>query len=85
MVVDRNVLVDADEIDLIVRDGSELVAVEVKTSTNGDDPLDAVDDAKFARLERAACGYKASITRIDLVGIHKSGTGLVVQWLRDVS
>lgn len=83
-VVERNARVDADEIDLVVRDRGRLVAVEVKTSTNGDDPLEAVDDQKFQRVERAAAGYRLPIGRIDLVGIEVRRRSVVIRWLQGV-
>jgi putative endonuclease len=83
-VVDRNVHVDADEIDLIVREGRSLVAVEVKCSTSGGDPLEAVDDAKFGRLVRAVVGHHDRIDRIDLVAVRTTPELVELRWLRGV-
>jgi len=83
-IVDGNARVEADEIDLVVRHRGQLVAVEVKTSTNGDDPLEAVDDAKFSRMERAAAGYQSPISRIDLIGIEIRPEHVTVRWLQGV-
>ena len=83
-ILERNVRVDADEIDLVVVDGAAVAAVEVKTSTNGDDPLEAVDDAKFGRIERAVVGSPWRINRIDLVGITAERRGITIRWLRGV-
>ena len=83
-IVDRNVRVDADELDLVVRHRGQLVAVEVKTSTNGDDPFEAVDETKFDRIERAAAGYHGAVSRIDLIGVEVQAGGVVVSWLQGV-
>ena len=83
-IVDRNVRVDADELDIVMRDGASLVAVEVKTSTNGDDPIEAVDDAKFARFTRAADAYASFIDRLDIVGVSIGSAGAEIRWLRAV-
>ncbi|MDJ0792136.1 MAG: YraN family protein [Acidimicrobiia bacterium] len=83
-ILERNVRVGADEIDLVVAEGAAVAAVEVKTSTNGDDPLEAVDDAKFARIERAVVGLEWRINRIDLVGVAAERRGVTIRWLRAV-
>lgn len=83
-IVERNVRIDADEIDLVVRHRGQLVLVEVKTSTNGDDPLEAVDDPKFHRIERAAAGYPSAVSRIDLIGIELQPRCVAVRWLQGV-
>jgi putative endonuclease len=82
-IVDRNAHVEADEIDLVVRDGHSLVAVEVKCSTAGD-PLEAVDDAKYGRLERAVAAYGRHIDRIDLLTVRIRPEFVEVRWLRGV-
>ena len=79
--VASNVRVDADEVDLVIELGGDTAAVEVKTSVNGDDPLEAVDDAKFRRLVRAVGGLEMRIDRIDLVGIAADEHGLTIRWL----
>jgi putative endonuclease len=83
-VLARNVRIGADEIDLVVRDGSDVVAVEVKTSTTGDDPLLMADDRKIERVWRASAGYPHRIRRIDLIAIVMSSTGADVRWLPGV-
>ncbi len=83
-IVDRNVRVDADELDLVVCHRGQLVAVEVKTSTNGDDPLEAVDETKFDRIERAAAGYPGAVSRIDLIGVEVHDGGVALSWLQGV-
>ena len=68
-VLESNTTVDGDEIDLVVMDGRDRVAVEVKSTTCIEDPLEAVDDHKWSRVERAVSTYPGAITRIDLVGV----------------
>jgi putative endonuclease len=48
-----------DELDIVARDGKELVVVEVKTRSNSDygDPEDAVGPAKQRKMFRAAEAY----------------------------
>ena len=83
-IEDRNVHVDGDEIDLIVRSDSRLIAVEVKCSTNNDDPVDAFDDTKHDRVSRAISGYRRSITRLDLVAVSISDDMVAIRWLQNV-
>jgi len=60
-IVDRNVRVGGVEVDLIARRGRLVVFVEVKTrrSTAFGSPALAVDEAKQARLVRAAAAWLA--------------------------
>ena len=83
-VCEANTRVDGDEIDLVVMDGTDRVAVEVKSTTGPDDPLDAVDDHKWSHVERAVSAYPGAITRIDLVGVREGPDGLAITWLRGV-
>ncbi|MCL1593039.1 MAG: YraN family protein [Actinomycetia bacterium] len=83
-IVARNVFVDGDELDLIVLDGNERIAVEVKTTSNGDDPMDAIDDMKRHRIRRATSSYGRSINRIDAVGVRLTASGVSIQWVKDV-
>lgn len=80
-IVERNAFVEGDELDLIVRKGTTLVAVEVKTTTNGNDPFDAIDDLKTHRVHRAASGYRLPIHRIDAIGVMVDTNGVTIQWL----
>lgn len=76
-VLDRNWRCPAGEIDLVARDGTTLVFVEVKTrrSTRFGSPVEAVTRAKLARLRRLAwtyvkdCDQHTECIRIDVVGI----------------
>ena len=75
-ILERNWRGPAGELDLILRDGATIVFCEVKTrrSEIGGHPLEAVDEAKLARLRRLAAQWlaarevRAADVRIDLVG-----------------
>ncbi|NHZ71030.1 MAG: YraN family protein [Proteobacteria bacterium] len=82
-VIARNVFVDGDELDLIVLDGVHRVAVEVKTTSNGDDPMEAIDRVKRYRIRRAVNGYEPSVKRIDTIGVRLTPFGVDIQWVRD--
>jgi putative endonuclease len=77
VLLDRNWRCDAGEIDLVLRDGRVLVVCEVKTrsSVAYGSPLEAVTEAKAARLRRLAARWLAEHrlrpddVRIDLVGV----------------
>ena len=83
-VVARNVRADGGEVDLIIRDGYRIAAVEVKLATDGTDPIEAVDDRKFALVARTVAGLATSIDRIDLVGVSIRGGLCGIRWLRGV-
>jgi len=83
-VVERNARVDGDELDLIVRRGSIVGAVEVKTTSNGADPFEAVDDEKMFRVRRAVEAYRLPITRIDVVGVTVGDTGATIYWVQSM-
>jgi putative endonuclease len=80
VLLDRNWRCGEGEIDLVLRDGDTLVVCEVKTrrGTGFGDPLEAVDQDKFARLRRLAVrwlehhGLRVPEVRIDLVGVDLS-------------
>lgn len=78
-VVARNVSVRGGEIDLLARDGNQLVAVEVRTVTRLGDPIDAVDGAKRRHVARIAAAAGAS--RVDMVGVGLDRSGVVVHWV----
>jgi putative endonuclease len=91
-VVARNLRSRLGEIDLVARDGSTLVFVEVKARA-GDAPAppeSAVDSRKRARLGRLALGYLAARRLADrpcrfdviAVALGPDGTATVVRHLR---
>ena len=79
----RNVVVGADEIDLLVAWGRLLVAVEVKTRLGGD-PADQFTAAKAARFRRAGQGLRPRPGRYDLVTVSAGRGGVEVRWLPGV-
>lgn len=83
VLLDRNWRCPAGEIDLVLRDGDDLVVCEVKTRTSGDfgSPLEAVSEAKARRLRRLAARWLAEHPvhphgiRLDLVGVIRPRRG----------
>ena len=79
-ILDRNVRVGRDELDLIARVACVRVAVEVKTGLgSGTRPWENFDDAKEARIRRAARAL--GIRRVDLVAVEFTTQGAAVRWL----
>ncbi|MGB9358157.1 MAG: YraN family protein [Acidimicrobiia bacterium] len=79
-VVRRNLRIGSDEIDLIVRMGSVLIAIEVKTGVGPDSrPWENFDAAKRSRTRRAA--RRLGVRRIDLVTVEFTGDRVAVRWL----
>lgn len=84
-IVDRNWRCQQGEIDLIARDGRELVFVEVKTrsSVAFGHPLEAVTAVKLARLRRLASAWcdahpgSHDAIRIDAIGVIAPSIGAV--------
>ena len=76
-VLARNWRCPGGELDLVLRQGSTLIACEVKTrsGTGFGDPLDAITPTKQARLRRLLAtwatehGGGADVLRVDSVGI----------------
>jgi putative endonuclease len=83
-LIERNARVDGDELDLIMAQGSTIVAVEVKTTSNGADPFDAIDEDKMFRLRRAVDAYQLRITRIDVIAVMLSDLGATIHWVQSV-
>ncbi|MGL4339495.1 MAG: YraN family protein [Rhodoglobus sp.] len=83
VIIDRNWRCHQGEIDLIARDGDELVFVEVKTRSSVlfGHPLEAITARKLSRLKRLAAAWceqnpgDHSRIRIDAVGIIVPPTG----------
>jgi len=73
----RNIRIDRDEIDLLMRQGEQMIFVEVKTrkSETFGRPSNAVGAAKRKKLQRAAKGYlrkinpKPTYIRFDVVEV----------------
>lgn len=84
VLLDRNWRCRDGEIDLVLRDGDEVVVCEVKTrrTRTFGDPLESITRAKLARLRRlAGCWLAEHETvargvRLDVVGLfrHPDGT-----------
>ncbi len=90
-IVARGFRVRCGEIDLIARDGSIVVFVEVKTRTDDTSyrPAEAVTGLKRRRLGRAASvfllrsGWTESACRFDVVEVVPHGVGWVVTHIPD--
>jgi putative endonuclease len=82
-ILDRNWRCAAGEIDIVAVERHTLVVAEVKarTSLRYGSPLEAVNQAKRARLRRLAVqwlnahGVRFDQVRIDVVGLVYDGTG----------
>jgi putative endonuclease len=79
----RNVRLGPDEIDIVARDGTQTVAVEVKTRI-GAEPVDGFTRVQATRLRRAAASLGRAV-RCDLVTVRLGDDGAVVRWIRDVA
>ena len=79
-ILASNVAVGSGELDLLARDGTENVAIEVRTVTSTrDDALDAIDAAKRRRVRELAA--RARVGRVDFVGIRLHPSYVDVHWL----
>jgi putative endonuclease len=92
-VVDRNWRCAQGEIDLVARDGAELVFVEVKTrsGTGFGHPLEAITVDKLARLRRLAAAWCAAhpgphgLIRIDAVAVlAPASSGVSIEHVKRV-
>jgi putative endonuclease len=87
VVIDRNVRLPWGEIDLVAREGDELVFVEVKTRIGDAStaPDEVVNLAKLQRLERLAEAYVERLGdpdvawRVDVVAVVLGREGRVVR------
>jgi putative endonuclease len=83
VVLDRNWRCDAGEVDLILRDGSDLVFCEVKTrrSDRFGTPAEAIVNSKVRRLRRLAAQWLAEAglgpktVRFDVVSVLPQRSG----------
>lgn len=82
-LVGRNVRAGRGEIDLLMRMGRRLVAVEVKTRI-GHDPRTAFDPAKAERTAAAARRLRRRPQRMDLVTVRLDRLGARVHWIPGV-
>jgi putative endonuclease len=83
-LVERNARVDGDELDLIMAHGPMIIAVEVKTTSNGSDPFDAIDDDKRFRIRRAVDAHRLDIARIDVIAVTISREGTTIHWAQSM-
>ncbi len=81
-IVDRNVRIGHCEIDIVARDGEELVFVEVRTRRDNPvaAPEETVGPAKLEKLCRAASLWTQKMNyggfwRVDLIAVTVSGSG----------
>ena len=82
-MIDRNIRAGRGEIDLLVREGEMLVAVEVKTRV-GSEPMDAIDDRKLRAIRSAAAKLDTGPSRFDVVTIRADDRGVTVRWVKGV-
>src|SRR5580704_10870986 len=82
------------EVDIVARDGRDLVVVEVKTrsSTKFGSPAEAITDAKLIRLRQLAASFAREHPehhgrlRIDIVSVLKGRSGrFEIEHLRGVA
>jgi putative endonuclease len=94
VILDRNWRCDVGELDIVAREGSTLVLVEVKTRRSAafGSPAEAVTWRKAARLRKLALRWVAqsdlhpATIRIDVVGVIRGPRGAaVVEHLRGVA
>lgn len=78
-VVQRNLRIGGGEIDVLAADGRDKVAVEVRTVTGGNDPIDAIGDEKRRRVQALASMVGAD--RSDFIGIRLHRTGIDLHWV----
>jgi putative endonuclease len=93
VILDRNWRCPQGEIDLVAREGDELVFVEVKTRTTTafGHPLEAITAVKLARLRRLAAAWcaeheaRARSIRLDAVAVLAPPSGNpVIEHLRRI-
>ncbi len=82
-VEQTNVMIHGDEIDIIATGPDGRIAFEVKTTTDGVDPAEAVDARKLDALDRAVAALPVPVGRLDLIAVKLTRSGAEVRWLRD--
>ena len=80
-----NVANSGGEIDIVVSGADGRIAVEVKTTTDGVDPTEALDHRKLEALNRAIAALPIGVQRLDVIAVRITPRGAEVRWLRDVS
>jgi len=80
-VAASNVRVADGELDLLATDGPERVAVEVRTTTGLDDPINAIDRDKRRRVKRLAGAVGAN--RVDFLGIRLGREAIDFHWVQN--
>ena len=84
-IENRNLNLAGGEIDIVASGPEGHVAFEVKTTSDGADPTEAVDTRKLDALERAVASLPVPIRRLDVIAIRLEPDGAEIRWLRDVS
>jgi len=89
-LVEQNYRCPGGEIDLVMRDGEELVFVEVRfrRSVRYGCAAESVDQRKQGRLREAALSFlqrqrSNAPCRFDVVAIHSGGDAPALEWIRD--
>jgi putative endonuclease len=82
-IVGRNVRAGRGEIDVVMRIGSQLVAVEVKTRVAGD-PRPAYTAEKADHVWEAVRLLKPRPSRVDLVTVELTARGAAIRWMPGV-
>ncbi|MCX7983649.1 MAG: YraN family protein [Bacteroidetes bacterium] len=91
-ILEQNYRFQHTEIDIVAREGSEIVFVEVKSRRNQKygDPVDAMTEEKVERLQRAAEGYfhERNIDqcpcRFDFIGIEIDAKSARIHHLKNI-
>ena len=87
-IVERNWRMHHYEIDLVAVKGDRVVFAEVKTRSDGSDPLEAIDEKKMANMARAAdifvqtYGLKHE-AQFDVFGVSLKGDEYKVEHIAD--
>lgn len=91
-IIDRNFSCRQGEIDIIARDGNELVFIEVKTRTNScyGKPAEAVNYIKQQHIEKVAKYYiyknhlENEYIRFDIVEVYISNNKNIINHIKQV-
>lgn len=78
-IIQTNLEMGDGEIDLIGRDGDDLVVFEVRTVTGGGDPIDALRHSKRRRVRRLA--GRIGVARVDFVGVRLGPDHVDIHWV----